>query len=59
MLVCGLSLAVSLLVRWMTWNPAIPPSWLAGIAVKVQDSRPGKLLLFLKQDRQVRKLLYG
>ena len=53
MLVCGLSLVVTLLVRWMAWTSAAPPSWMSAIAIKLQGSLLGRLLLFL----QVRKLI--
>jgi hypothetical protein len=53
MLVCGMSLVVTLLVRWMGWTSAVPPSWMSAIAVKLQGSVVGRLLLFW----QVRKLV--
>lgn len=55
MLVCGISLVVTFLVRWMARNPAMPPSWASGIAMKVQNGLPGQLLLFLHHPRQVRE----
>jgi hypothetical protein len=57
MLVCGLSLVVTLLVRWMTWTPAVPPSWMSGVAIKVQGSLPGQLLLYCQLPQQVKKLI--
>lgn len=48
MLVCGLSLVVTLLVRWMAWTSAVPPSWMSAIAKKLQGSLLGRLLLFLQ-----------
>ncbi|XP_023726357.1 neuronal acetylcholine receptor subunit alpha-5 isoform X2 [Cryptotermes secundus] len=53
MLVCGISLVVTFLVRWMARSPAMPPSWASGIAMKVQNSLPGQLLIFLHHPHQV------
>lgn len=55
MLVCGISLVVTFLVRWMERNQAMPPSWASGIAMKVQNSVPGQLLLSFHHPRQVRE----
>ncbi|KDR17730.1 uncharacterized protein LOC110831491 [Zootermopsis nevadensis] len=54
MLICGLSLVVTLVVRWMNLNPAIPPAWVSDFTMKAQESRPGQLLgrLFLQHPRQ-------
>jgi len=57
MLVCGLSLVVTLLVRWMTWTSAAPPSWMSDIAIKLQVTLLERLLLFFRQPQQVRKLI--
>ena len=56
MLVCGLSLLVTLLVRWMNWTTATCPCSMSGIAMKVQGSLLGKLIL-LQHPQQVRKLI--
>ena len=57
MLVCGLSVVVTLLVRWMACTCAVPPPWMSAIAIKLQGSLLGRLLLFFQQPQQVRKLI--
>ena len=57
MLVCGLSLVVTLLVRWMTWTSEAPPSWMSAIAIKLQACLLGRLPLVFQQPQQVRKLI--
>jgi len=58
MLVCVLSLVVTLLVRWMAWTSAAPPSWMSAIAINLQGSLLGRLLLYFQQPQQVRKLIW-
>jgi hypothetical protein len=53
MLVCVLSLVVTLLVRWMAWTSAAPPSWMSAIAINLQGSLLGRLLLYFQQPQQV------